>query len=221
MTKPKNDIPLDYLRECFDLDPTTPSGLRWRYRADRPPQWNEKWAGKQAGFRDGLYWRVDIVFGGRTRHVRTHRIILALTNGHWPPEQVDHVRGAEAGNHPDNLRPATPGQNAQNHKKHRDNTSGFPGVFWSDLYRKWFSQIGADGRYISLGYFGAPEEAFAAYLVAKAILHPFAPTLRGVPAPELHSFDRLRTAHRIVRAARSRGDATMELAAWEHFCVAL
>ena len=35
MTKPRDhDIPIPLVRETFDLDPTSPSGLRWR---TRPP----------------------------------------------------------------------------------------------------------------------------------------------------------------------------------------
>jgi hypothetical protein len=49
-------IPIWYLIQCFVLDRTLPSGLRWRERplAHFPDKrmwktWNTKWAGKPAG----------------------------------------------------------------------------------------------------------------------------------------------------------------------------
>jgi hypothetical protein len=36
-----------------------------------------------------------------------------------------------------------------------------------------------------------------------------------------HSVDRMRAAHRIVKAARRRGDNALELDAWDHFIAAM
>jgi hypothetical protein len=161
--------------------------------------------------------RIGLTFGGRTWPLRAHRVVYALTHGHWPPEHVDHENGVEAGNGIANLRPATHAENCQNLKINPRNTSGYPGVHWNKLERKWTAQIKAYGRNVYLGYFDKAEAAFPAYCAAKAIVHPFQPVQRGVAMPELHAVDRLRTAHGIVKAARGRGDGALEIHAWDHF----
>ena len=149
-----------------------------------------------------------------------HRIVYALANGEWPPDEVDHKDGVEAGNSIDNLRDATRDENMQNLKMVATNTSGYPGASWNKEKRKWGATIRGHGRFIHIGYFDTREEASAAYCVAKAILHPFQPFPRGVAVPDLR-YHRLRTAHRIVLAARKRGDTMLELDAWDHFVAAL
>ena len=52
MPKPRNDIPLAYLRANFELYPDIASGVRRRFRADMSPQWNAQWARKPAGTRN-------------------------------------------------------------------------------------------------------------------------------------------------------------------------
>ena len=91
-----------------------------------------------------------------------------------PTDQIDHVWGVEAGNGIGNLRPATHAENGQNQKTYRNNTSGFPGVYYRKDTGKQHAQINVRARRIYLGYFNTREEAYAAYCAAKAILHPFA-----------------------------------------------
>ena len=43
---------------------------------------------------------------------------------------------------------------------------------------KWKAYINLNWRQIHLGIFDTAEEAHAAYLTAKAVYHPFQPTLR-------------------------------------------
>ena len=208
MPKPRNDIPIAFLRECFDLDPETPSGLRWRFRATMPPQWNSRQAGKPAGTAAGKgYWHIKLTFGGQERHLHAHRVVFALTHRHWPEHEIDHVHGVKAGNGIENLRPATSMQNAHNQKMRCTNTSGYPGVWRHRRSRKWQTRITAGGRRINLGGFNTREKAGAAYLAAKAILHPFATAPRN----------RMWAALTIIRIARNRWNMTLEAAAWEAF----
>ena len=44
----------------------------------------------------------------------------------------------------------------------KNNTSGHTGVYWYSQRKKWVSEIFADGRKISLGYFKDKEEAIQA-----------------------------------------------------------
>ena len=82
MPKPRNDIPVAFLRECLNLDPTVPSGLRWRSRADMPPQWNSRHSGKPAGTAVAKgYWKITLTFDGRVRTLNAHPVVFALAHG--------------------------------------------------------------------------------------------------------------------------------------------
>jgi hypothetical protein len=217
MPEPKNDIPLALFAECFDVDPGVGSGLRWRFRADMPTEWNTRWAEKPAGtWHIGGYWYVGLTFDGRKRTLKAHRIIYALTHGRWPAPgyEIDHQNGVEAGNGAKNLRPATHAENCQNQTISPRNTSGFPGVYAER--GKWTAQIEVGRQRIRLGAFNTREEAYAAYLAAKALLHPFAPIPRGMTTNILPR-DRWWAAQRILKAARRHRDTTLEVAAWEAF----
>lgn len=180
--RPKNDIPIAFLAERLVLDPTTPSGLRWRYREDKPKCWNAEWAGKPTASRAHKgYLRVHLTFDdGGSHNVAAHRIVFALTHGYWPPDEIDHRNGVRSENKIVNLREATHAENGQNRKRRSDNTSGYPGVSWSKEDRKWRAMIMVSERAVYLGHFDTPEQAFARYLAAKAELHPFAPLPYGL-----------------------------------------
>jgi hypothetical protein len=97
VTKPKNDIPLAFLRECLDIDAEAQSELRWRPRPlEHFPDerarasWNARYAGQQAGAHAKGYWLVGLTYGGRRRMLGAHRIVVALTHGFWPEHEVDH-----------------------------------------------------------------------------------------------------------------------------------
>ena len=89
--------------------------------------------------------------------------------------QIDHINCHRDDNRFENLREASPRQNRANQKRRSNNTSGFKGVHWSELHKKWRARIKVDGRYKSLGYFDDPKNAFAAYMDAATAAHgPFA-----------------------------------------------
>jgi hypothetical protein len=179
------DIPLSYLQECFVISPTAASGLQWRTRPREHfanlnawVSWNTKYAGTPAGSLNNKgYWHLRLHFDGRKRRLLAHRISWTLAHGRWPLDEIDHRNGVPSENRPGNLREASNIENGHNRKKSRNNTSGFPGVHREK--RKWCARIGLGGRNIYLGSFEAPEVAYAAYLTAKAELHPFQPVPRG------------------------------------------
>ena len=223
MTKLKDtDIPVDFLRAILVLDMSMESNLRWLKRPrDHFPKrpgdariWNTRRAGKQAGVFFKGYWRVRFTFNGQVRQVLAHRIVVALVKGEWWPEhEVDHEKGVDLGNGTADLREATTAENAQNRKKHRNNTSRYPGVSWLKRQRKWRAWIAVGHRNIDLGLSNTREEAYTTYLAAKAIL---APVPRGMTTtPNIHSSIRLRAVKSIVSAARRRKDRAMEWAAWQ------
>jgi hypothetical protein len=124
--------------------------------------------------------QVHVTFDSRRRQIKAHRIVFALTHGHWPRDQVDHMHGVEAGNGVGNLREATNGQNQHNQRTRQDNTSGYPNVSWHKQTGKWQTQIRVAGSKHYLGLFDDPREAYAAVCDAKAKLHPFQPVQRDM-----------------------------------------
>jgi hypothetical protein len=139
-------IPITFLAECFDLDPTT-GVLTWRERprehfATRRALATWRYAGTVAGGQqsDG-YSQISLTLDGRKRCLKAHRVVFALVHGHWPVEQIDHRNGVRSDNRPGNLRVASNTENCHNQRiKRRNNTSGFSGVCWDKQARKWRAQ---------------------------------------------------------------------------------
>ena len=84
---------------------------------------------------------------------------------------VDHINMDGLDNRRANLRLATPSQNRCNAPKLRNNTSGYKGVSWNPVAKKWAANISFNRKPRTLGYFDTPEEAHAAYCRASAELH--------------------------------------------------
>jgi HNH endonuclease len=181
------DIPISFLRECFDLDATAPSGLRWRtrpvehfksrYRSAEGEcnNWNVRCAGKIAGTfsKKNGYWMVAMTFAGRVRLVKNHRIIFALVHGRWPVDQLDHENRDRGANQIGNLRESTQAENTQNTSLRSDNKSRVKGVHWDRDRGKWFAAIGVAGRHRALGRFEHFKDAVKARREAEIQHHPF------------------------------------------------
>ncbi|WP_076738056.1 HNH endonuclease signature motif containing protein, partial [Cronobacter sakazakii] len=101
------------------------------------------------------------------KNLYNHRIVYFLHHGHWPVGEVDHIDGNPGNNHPDNLRDVTHSENQQNIPAR--------GYYWHKPARRWQARIKVNGKLHSLGLYPTEAEARAAYLNAKAQLHPTAP----------------------------------------------
>ena len=116
------------------------------------------------------YGYLLVRYKGKT-HV-AHRIIYQMAEGFIPQGyDVDHVNGNRCDNRIDNLRVATRSQNAWNSCKRKSNTSGFKGVSWNSVAKKWQAQIMKFRKKINLGYFTTVEGAYAARLAAEKEIH--------------------------------------------------
>lgn len=93
------------------------------------------------------------------KDVRMHRQIMGEPEG----LEVDHINGLGIDNQRENLRVATHRQNLANRSKQSNNTSGYKGVTWSKNNKKWWANIYANGKTISLGYYSDIKEAAQAY----------------------------------------------------------
>jgi hypothetical protein len=124
---------------------------------------------------DGVNWRVHKSQSGKAYAKRIadriciymHRLILNCAD-HM---QTDHVDCDGLNNRRENLREATGTQNQRNKMAYKNNKSGFKGVSFHILYKKWQASISFSGRDKYLGYFSTPEEAHAAYCEASAKYH--------------------------------------------------
>lgn len=108
-----------------------------------------------------------------------HHLAILYTEGTWPELEVDHINGVPSDNRIANLRRCSRAENHQNRKLSTHNESGMQGVSWHKLRRQWRSCIQGSGKQHHLGLFTTKDEAYAAYLTAKASLHLFQPTPRS------------------------------------------
>lgn len=168
-------IDVELMRTLFDYAPDVGgSCLLWKNpRAVRMKPGTMAGADSKAG-----YWRVCV----KGKYYVAHRLVWAVVNGEDPQKQIDHVDGNKSNNQITNLRLATNGaaDNTQNKKKYTNNSSGYSGVSRrvKSNRERWYAYIDKDKKRRHLGVFDTPEEAYGAYLKAKAELHSFQPIPR-------------------------------------------
>ena len=143
--------------------------LYWRVRPSRGRVKPGDRAGCQ-GMRKG-YWVITY----RGQRYYYHRVIWTVCNGDLPPgSMIDHIDHDPANNRIENLRLATPSQNAFNSLKRLAKTSSvFKGVCRAKLNGRpvWKAQIGFKGKVHHLGWFDHEEEAAGAYAEAALEMH--------------------------------------------------
>lgn len=106
--------------------------------------------------------------------VKMHQLVFG--------KHCDHINRDRTDNRKSNLRKATEAENARNHKKRKDNTSGFTGVGF--LRGKWVASISdGHGKAIYLGVFNDKQEAVHVRLQAE--LQHYGPEF----APQRHLFE--------------------------------
>lgn len=92
--------------------------------------------------------------------VRLHRFVL---NFYDLKLEIDHINGNSMDNRKNNLRKVTHQKNMQNQRKlPRNNTSGYIGVGWNKLNKKWDAQIKTNKKVFYLGSFEKIEDAIEA-----------------------------------------------------------
>lgn len=109
---------------------------------------------------------------------RLHRVILSrMVNKELERKDFcDHINQKTLDNRRGNLRVVSNQQNMHNVSVYANNKSGCKGVSWNKSHRKWISKIMINGKYISLGDFDTPEQAYFAYCQAAIELQgEFAP----------------------------------------------
>lgn len=107
--------------------------------------------------KDG-YLVSNILGRARLRGV-LHRLILNAKS----TDICDHKNGNRLDCRKANLRIVDRTANAQNTKMHKDNKSGYKGVFLCKDTNKWRTRLMSNGKVVELGRFEIKEEAAAAY----------------------------------------------------------
>lgn len=167
------------LRQLMDYN-SEAGALTWRTRSesDFEPSatrsaahicalWNVRYAGAEAlncasggGERGG--YNEGSLLGQR---VKAHRVIWKWMTGQ-EPEQIDHINGMRRDNRWANLRNVAWAENARNHKRRSDNTTGIVGVYWYPHERKqgkWLVRVGSK----HIGYFHCLGQAIRARKAAE------------------------------------------------------
>lgn len=132
-------------------------------------------AHSQVGYVDQLgYLSTEI----SNKHFRVHRIIYQMIHelDTLPSDlEVDHIDLNPLNNNPDNLRLCEARENSRNRSLHKDNTSGYKGVYFDgrtkNRKKPWRAKITFNYSVISLGYFETKEEAHLAYQEASKKYH--------------------------------------------------
>ncbi len=92
--------------------------------------------------------------------IRMHRIILGNIS---PGFCIDHINRNSLDNRKFNLRICKQGENALNRRLQKNNTSGYTGVYWHKLYKKWMVILKYRGKNLFLGYFDKKLMAASVY----------------------------------------------------------
>jgi len=108
------------------------------------------------------------------KYYYTHRLAWLYVYGEFPENEIDHINQNRSDNRISNLREANRQENKHNQSKpNKNNASGYLGVYWNKIEKKWSAQIAINGKDKRLGVFNTAEEASEAYLKAKRKLHTF------------------------------------------------
>jgi hypothetical protein len=154
-------ITQERLKELLHYDPDSGS---FTWLVDRGLNCNK---GLEAGTKNRLYKNIKV----DSRQYPAHRLAWLYCFGQYPSDFLDHIDGDPTNNRISNLREVSRLENNTNKGRYSRGSSGYKGVSYAKLQRKWKAQIQAKGEKIYLGLFNCPREAAHAYNVAAVQLH--------------------------------------------------
>lgn len=164
MSNAEKVISQELLRSLFDYDPET-GVFKWKVKPSSQVK-----PGDIAGCIDSQGYRIIRIYG---KNRKAHRLAWLYVFGE-EPETIDHIDRMRSNNAIENLRAVTFAQNSANRSASSKNRSGFTGVYWSELGRKWQASIIINGKLHYIGLFLSPQEAAAARIeYAKKVFGDF------------------------------------------------
>lgn len=158
----------EYLNECFELDETCQSGLRWKERPQSHGEnigaFNRRWEGQEAGNRSPSgYSEIKL----DNKAYRSHRLLYSLYHRENIDDKlIDHKDRNVINNSIDNLRCATHQQNQWNAGLSKNNTSGYKSIRTRKLKNGKFSyevRVMVDYKLHRLGTFRDLNKAIKAH----------------------------------------------------------
>lgn len=156
---------LDYLKSVLRYEPAE-GAFYWKVNKQHP----KARVGMRAGRINSL-GRAQI--GINRKQVFVHKLVWFFETGVWPLQMIDHIDGNPLNNRFENLRLSDHKRNGQNQRAARNNLyTGLLGTSWHKGKNKYIAAIKLNGVRKHLGYFDTAQEAHAAYVTAKRILHP-------------------------------------------------
>ena len=115
--------------------------------------------------RDKYYIKTNI---NSKKHLFLHRLIMNLYDTNL---EIDHIDNNTLNNKKENLRICNRTENMHNRIKYVNNKSGYKGVYFSKVLKKWHSRIQNNKEHIHLGYFNDIKDAAIAYNKAAVEYH--------------------------------------------------
>lgn len=152
-----NKEDLEFVKAQIGYDPKT-GLLYWKTRGIKG---RRKTPG---GIDNKGYLKIRLGYLGR---FFAHNIVWLLHNDAWPIMFLDHKDRDPLNNRIENLRLATPAQNAQNVGLNITNKSGIKGVHYEKGRKVWRAMIRINKIKKSLGQFKTKEEAATARQIAE------------------------------------------------------
>ena len=151
------------LRELFDYDPDRGVLIAKVARRDIA-------VGDPVMGTNSLGYRQISVDG---KQYQAHRLIWLWVTGEWPSQNIDHRDGDRSNNRWNNLRDVCQRVNTENQRTARSTnvSTGLLGAHRRNDTGRFTSRIKHKGKSLCLGQFNSAEEAHAAYVIAKRILH--------------------------------------------------
>jgi len=168
-TKSKNTLPIERLLKILDYNHV--SGVfTWKAR-DRSyfkfihhfVSWNKRFSGKTAGVKISKKNKIYIKLNIDGVNLYAHRIAWAIFYGEWPELELDHINGNSEDNSISNLRHVSRLENCRNVSTQKNSFSGYCGVNWHSIAKKWRARVKICGVEYYIGLFDDPE------IAAKAI----------------------------------------------------
>ena len=161
------------LKELLSYDPETglftwkPRDIKCFSYCKRPEQVHKSWNARFANIVAGCvhkvgrceYVQIYITINGKSKKYSAHILAFLYMTGKYPDGIVDHKNQNGLDNRRTNLRDVSHSINLQNSKMHKDNTSGFNGVYWNSQRGKWHVRINKNRKCFDGGYFYNLDDA--------------------------------------------------------------